>query len=137
MLLQYEGTLAQLPGALAPSLEQSSTLLTAFLPESDLIHAIERYRTGPFRPQPHVYESIGHEKALDAFFGIDLGAWAGEGGWNAVRAKDDTVQKDHSKGDDIPFVVSGILGALKAKYEELGPGGKSSGIVYPTQVLCS
>jgi len=114
VLLQYEGTIANLPKAMTPSLERSSTLLASFQPESDLNVAIERYRTGPFRPKAHVYESVRHERA-DAVFGIDLRQWAGEGGWHAVRAGNAEPHRD----DAIPWVVRGLLAGLTEGYKRL------------------
>ncbi len=68
---------------------------------------MERYRTGPFRPSPQVFESVDHER--DVAFGIDLRQWAGEGGWNAIRAG----EKDKPM---IPSVLTSLLGALKEAY---------------------
>lgn len=98
MLLQYQGTISTLPKSLGPSLEQSSTLLTSFQPESDLTVAIERYRTGPFRPQAHVYE-----RADDVVFGLDLRKWAAGGG----------------EENAIPMVVKGLLEGLEEGYKRL------------------
>ena len=114
VLLQYEGTIANLPKAMATSLERSSTLLASFQPESDLNVAIERYRTGPFRPKAHVYESVGHERA-DVVFGIDLRQWAGEGGWHAVRAGNAEPHRE----DAIPWIVRGLLAGLTEAYQRL------------------
>jgi hypothetical protein len=114
VLTQYEGTIAGLPKAMAPSLERSSTLLASFRPESDLNMAIERYRTGPFRPKAQVYESVRHERA-DVVFGIDLRQWAGEGGWHAVRAGNAEPLRE----DAIPWVVRGLLAGLTEGYKQL------------------
>lgn len=78
VLLQYHGTLANLPSSMQPSLDRSSTLIASYQPEADLRALIERYRTGPFKPHAHVYESITHDEA-DVHFGIDLRKWADGG----------------------------------------------------------
>ena len=88
-------------------------LISSYHPENDLIALIEQYRTGPFRPMAHVYESIVHNKP-DVVFGIDLSKWAGEGGWNAVRAKND--QKEHT---EIPSIVTCLLAGMSEAYEKL------------------
>ncbi|KAF8311350.1 hypothetical protein DL93DRAFT_2149666 [Clavulina sp. PMI_390] len=116
VLLQYQGTISNFPKSIAASLENSSTLLTAFQPELDLIIAIERYRTGPFRPKPHLYESIRHEK-MDVIFGIDLREWAGEGGWHAVRATGSISEP--LREDAIPWVVRGLLAGMDEGYKRL------------------
>lgn len=122
VLLQYQGTLTNLPKSIAPSNERSSLLLTSFQPESDLIVAIERYRTGPFRPRAHVYESVRHERAPDVVFGIDLREWAGEGGWHAVRAGTNNGvagMGEPPREDAIPWVVRGLLAGLDEGYKRL------------------
>ncbi|KAG6909042.1 hypothetical protein DXG01_002316 [Tephrocybe rancida] len=82
VLLQYQGTLANLPKSLEPSLERQTTLVASYQPENDLTALIERYRTGPFRPDAQVYESVAHDES-DVVFGIDLRRWA-EVGWHAL-----------------------------------------------------
>ncbi|KZT59900.1 hypothetical protein CALCODRAFT_466345 [Calocera cornea HHB12733] len=115
VLLQYEGTVATLSSGLQASFDRSSTLIATYKPESDLTALIERYRTGPFRPTPHVYESIAHMGPGSVSFGIDLGNWAGEGGWNALRAGTD----DHKDKPAIPGVLTGLLAALEEAYSKL------------------
>lgn len=115
-LLQYQGILANLPGALSVSLERSSVAISSYQPDNDLIAFIERYRSGPFRPNPHVYESITHDQP-DIVFGIDLRTWAGEGGWNAVRANEE--QKEYEKQDIVPNVVTDLLAGLTEAYKKL------------------
>ncbi|KAJ7504519.1 hypothetical protein B0H11DRAFT_521310 [Mycena galericulata] len=110
VLLQYHGTLSNLPKSLEPSNERSGTLIAAYLPESDLNALIERYRTGPFRPEAQVYESVSHIET-DVVFGIDLRRWA-EGGWDAVSSGE---QRKH----DVPPVVTALLSALTAAYARL------------------
>jgi hypothetical protein len=75
VLLQFHGTLSNLPRALEAPLERSASHIAAYLPDSDLSALIERYRTGPFRPHPQVYESVAHDES-DTLFGIDLRRWS-------------------------------------------------------------
>ena len=110
VLLQYQGTLANLPKSMEPSLERSGTLIAAYQPESDLTALIERYRTGPFRPDPQVYESLSHDES-DVVFGIDLRKWA-EGGWYALT-------QGEVKKDAIPPVLTVLLHGLDEAYERL------------------
>ncbi|KAF4593115.1 hypothetical protein EYR38_008825 [Pleurotus pulmonarius] len=110
VLLQYHATLANLPKSLEPSLERSSTCISAYQPESDLTALIERYRTGPFRPHAHVYESVAHDDS-DVVFGIDLRKWA-EGSWTAMTTGEE-------KKELVPPVLTTLLNALKASYEKL------------------
>ncbi|KAJ7449578.1 hypothetical protein FB451DRAFT_1102501 [Mycena latifolia] len=110
VLLQYHGTMSNLPKSLEPSNERSGTLIAAYLPESDLNALIERYRTGPFRPEAQVYESVSHVET-DVVFGIDLRRWA-EGGW-------DTISSGEPRKHDVPPVVTALLSALTEAYGRL------------------
>ncbi|EIN06168.1 hypothetical protein PUNSTDRAFT_145491 [Punctularia strigosozonata HHB-11173 SS5] len=107
VLLQYQGTLANLPKGIEGSLETSATLIASYQPESDLTALIERYRTGPFRPTPQVYESVVHDEA-DVVFGIDLRKWA-EGGWSAIM-------NGEEKKELVPPVLSALLKAVSEGY---------------------
>jgi hypothetical protein len=111
--MKYHATLANLSAAVQPSIDRASTLIASYQPESDLTALIERYRTGPFRPTPHVYESVLHD-GTDVVFGIDLVKWAGEIGWAAVR-----VPEDEKKKDAIPPVLSSLLQALDVAYGKM------------------
>ncbi|KAF8909412.1 hypothetical protein CPB84DRAFT_1743969 [Gymnopilus junonius] len=111
VLLQYQGTLANLPKNLDSSVERSATLVAAYQPESDLTALIERYRTGPFRPNPQIYESLAHDES-DVVFGIDLRKWA-EGGWYAL------TQGENEKKEVIPLVLTALLSGLDAAYERV------------------
>jgi hypothetical protein len=102
-------------------------LVSSYQPENDLVALIEQYRTGPFRPIPHVYESIVHDRA-DVVFGIDLRKWAGEGGWHAVRAKEEL--KDHI---EIPSIVTGLLAGMNEAYEKLP--NDSGKFCRPTKII--
>lgn len=91
-------------------MERSGTLISAYQPESDLIALIERYRTGPFRPDPQLYESVAHDES-DVVFGIDLRRWS-EGGWYALT-------QGEAKKDPIPPVLTVLLHGLDEAYEKL------------------
>jgi hypothetical protein len=112
VLLQYQGTLSALSKKIQLSNEHSSTLIAAFQPEADLIALMERYRTGPFRPTAHVYESVAHD-TTDVFFGLDLRKWAGESKWPALRSPPD------DKKGTIPPVLIALLSALKNAYVKM------------------
>ena len=101
---------ANLPKTLEGSNERSATLIAAYQPESDLIALIERYRTGPFRPEPHVYESVAHDES-DVVFGIDLRKWS-EGGWYALTTGEE-------KKDTVPPVFTALLLGLQESYAKL------------------
>ncbi|KAF8957472.1 hypothetical protein BDZ97DRAFT_1846365 [Flammula alnicola] len=110
VLLQYQGTLANLPKSLEPPMDRSATLIASYQPESDLTALIERYRTGPFRPDPQIYESVAHDES-DVVFGIDLRKWA-EGGWYALTQGDE-------KKELVPPVLTAMLSGLDAAYERV------------------
>ncbi|KAK0497208.1 hypothetical protein EDD18DRAFT_1161108 [Armillaria luteobubalina] len=110
VLLQYQGTVSNLPKSLEPSNKRSKTLITAFQPESDLTALIERYRTGPFRPNAQVYESVAHDES-DVVFGIDLRKWA-EGGWSIITSEEE-------KKDLVPPVLNALLQGLTEAYTRL------------------
>ncbi|KDR65726.1 hypothetical protein GALMADRAFT_260135 [Galerina marginata CBS 339.88] len=110
VLLQYQGTLSNLPKSMEPPIERSATLIASYQPESDLTALIERYRTGPFRPDPQIYESVAHDES-DVVFGIDLRKWA-EGGWYALTQGDE-------KKELIPPVLTALLNGLDAAYERV------------------
>lgn len=108
--MQYQGTVSNLPKALEASNERSTTLITAYQPEQDLTALIERYRTGPFRPDPQVYESVAHDES-DVVFGIDLRKWA-EGGWYGLT-------NGEEKKETIPRVLTALLTGLEDSYQRL------------------
>jgi hypothetical protein len=89
---------------------QKSTQLSVetYNPDADLRSLIEGNRTGPFRPQPHVYESLESDLP-EVNFGIDLRRWAGDTGWRAAAS----VPK-REKGA-VPEVLVGMLGALEGE----------------------
>ncbi|TFY52335.1 hypothetical protein EVG20_g10594, partial [Dentipellis fragilis] len=92
VLLQYHGTLSNLPKSLEPSVERSRTFISSFIPESDLTALIER---------------VAHDES-DVLFGIDLRKWA-EGGWSAMR-------NGEEKKDLIPPVLTALLEGLDRSY---------------------
>ena len=110
VLLQFHGTLANLPRGLEAPLERSASHIAAYLPDSDLSALIERYRTGPFRPQPQVYESVAHDES-DVLFGIDLRRWS-EGGWSALHGEAQNKPL-------IPPVLTVLLEGLQQAYPKL------------------
>lgn len=120
VLLQYQGSLSSLRTAYDTSVDRSATLISSYNPDSDLNALIERYRTGPFRPTAHVYESVSHDES-DVIFGIDLRKWA-EGGWS-------TVSSGEEKKDQIPPMLTTLLTALIERYKK-HPDDK--GIFYTT-----
>ncbi|KAN0102514.1 hypothetical protein V8E52_011358 [Russula decolorans] len=110
VLLQFHGTLSNLPRALEAPLERSASHIAAYLPDSDLSALIERYRTGPFRPHPQVYESVAHDES-DVLFGIDLRRWF-EGGWSSLH---DEAQNKLL----VPPVLTTLLDGLTQAYLKL------------------
>jgi hypothetical protein len=108
--LQYQGTIANLRKLLDQPIERSATLISTYQPESDLAALIERYRTGPFRPDPQVYESVSHDEC-DVVFGIDLRKWA-EGGWDAIST-------GQEKKELVPPVITTLLDGLNEAYKKL------------------
>jgi hypothetical protein len=110
VLLQFHGTLSNLPRALEAPLERSASHIAAYLPDSDISALIERYRTGPFRPQPQVYESVAHDES-DVLFGIDLRRWS-EGGWSSLHGE---VQNRPL----VPPVLTTLLDGLTQAYPQL------------------
>ncbi|KZV71565.1 hypothetical protein PENSPDRAFT_734057 [Peniophora sp. CONT] len=110
LLLQFHGTLSNLPKALEGPLELSGSHIAAYIPETDLNALIERYRTGPFRPAPQLYESIAHDEP-DVVFGIDLRKWA-DGGWGTLAGTEEKKELVHP-------VLTALLTALVQSYAKL------------------
>ncbi|KAH8093805.1 hypothetical protein BXZ70DRAFT_949249 [Cristinia sonorae] len=115
VLTQYHACLETYPKAAAPSYERSSTHLASYQPEADLRALIEQYRTGPFRPEPQVYESVAHDES-DVVFGIDLRKWADLGTWNHSAG---SAEEKKEPKDMVPPVLSALLTALKEAYPSL------------------
>ncbi|KAG8861445.1 hypothetical protein FRB96_002894 [Tulasnella sp. 330] len=118
VLLQYQGITSSLSGPISAINDRSSVLISSFMPENDVKALIERYRTGPFRPDPKIYESITHE--MDSSFGIDLRKWAGEGAFQQIRSIG-SVDDMHSEiaRADLPPVLTALLEALQSAYSKL------------------
>lgn len=109
VLLQFQGTISNLPSALGAPIERQSTIISAYQPENDLVALIERYRTGPFRPEAVVYEGINHDEN-DVCFGIDLRKWDGA---------EVEVVGGVQKGEKVPSVIGALLGALVESYGKM------------------
>ncbi|KAF5351573.1 hypothetical protein D9758_007222 [Tetrapyrgos nigripes] len=125
VLLQYQGTLSNFPKTLEPIIERQTTLIAAYQPESDLTALVERYRTGPFRPHSHLYESVNHDES-DVVFGIDLRKWA-EGGW--ITEVMSPSGSEGGRKEEVPEVLTAMLGALEDKYKELANDEDSSPVL--------
>ena len=110
VLGQYHGCLEALAKGMLPSFERSDTLIASYQPEADLKALIEQYRTGPFHPNPHVYESVAHDES-DVVFGIDLRKWADSAYWN--------VTSPGEKKEELPPVLTSLLAALVEAYPKL------------------
>jgi hypothetical protein len=108
--LQYQGTVSNMRKSVEPSIERSATLVAAYQPEADLTALIERYRTGFFRPNPHVYENISHDEC-DVVFGIDLRKWA-DGGLASLTGGEEPKET-------IPPVITALLSGMDAAYGKL------------------
>ncbi|KAF8327151.1 uncharacterized protein EI90DRAFT_2998640 [Cantharellus anzutake] len=108
VLLQYHGTLSNVPRALGPSLDTSSNLISSFQPEADLTATIERCRSGPFRPSPPIYKAVGSD-VVDKVFGMELRRWAGETALDSGR----------TQTEGSPPIVTSFLRALTTAYEKL------------------
>ena len=107
VLLQFHGTLSNLPRTLEAPIERSASHIAAYLPDSDLSSLIERYRPGSFYPQSQVYESMAHDES-DVLFGIDLRRWS-EGGWSSLHGE--TQNKPL-----VPPVLTTLLDGLTQAY---------------------
>ena len=118
VLLQFHGTLSNLPRALEAPLERSASHIAAYLPDSDLSALIERYRTGPFRPHPHVYESLAHDES-DILFGIDLRRWS-----------DGSPHDEAQNKLLVPPVLTTLLDGLTQAYLKL-PNDLGESVVCP------
>ncbi|CAK9784874.1 hypothetical protein CC85DRAFT_257483 [Cutaneotrichosporon oleaginosum] len=105
ILKHYEVALAKLPKRLAQGDEATALAVETYNPEADLKALIEGSRTGPFRPRPHIYESVESE-VPDVNFGIDLRRWSGETGWKSL------INAPQRAKDAIPDVLEGLLTAI-------------------------
>ena len=121
VLLQFHGTLSNLPRALEAPLERSASHIAAYLPDSDLSALIERYRTGPFRPHPQVYESVTHDES-DVLFGIDLRKW-------------NALQEEGQNKPLVPLVLTTLLDGLTQVYLELPNDLGESVVCSPSRLV--
>ncbi len=91
--------------------------MEAFNPEADVKALIEGNRTGSFRPQPHVYESIESD-VPEVNFGIDLRKWSGELGWKSM------VRMPPRPKGAIPEALEALLRGLTELYEGISEDGE-------------
>ena len=112
MLKQYDDALARLPSRLSDLVSSTTLSVEAFNPDADLKALIEGHRTGPYRPQAHIYDSVESD-VPEVNFGIDLRRWSGEFGWKGML----TAPK-RPKGS-IPDVLQALLGSLDDMYQDL------------------
>ena len=117
MLKQYGDAIAQHAPRISALTESTALSVEAFNPEADIKALIEGNRTGPFRPQPHTYDSVDMP---DVNFGIDLRRWSGELGWKGMM---NTPQR--AKGA-VPEVLEVMLRCLGEMYQQLPDDGESS-----------
>ena len=115
VLQQYGEAMARLSPRLSALTESTALSIEAFNPDADLKALIEGNRTGPFRPQPHTYDSIDMP---DVHFGIDLRRWSGELGWKGMMNA-----PPRPKGS-IPEVLDVMLRCMREMYKGLPDDGK-------------
>jgi hypothetical protein len=121
VLKAYDEALARLPSRLADLTSSTALSVEAYNPDADLKALIEGNRTGPFRPHPHVYESIESD-VPDVNFGIDLKRWSGEQGWKSMVGGENSTRE---KGA-IPNVLAGLLGAMEGMYAGIQDEGQTA-----------
>nr|XP_019043257.1 hypothetical protein I302_07831 [Kwoniella bestiolae CBS 10118]OCF22187.1 hypothetical protein I302_07831 [Kwoniella bestiolae CBS 10118] len=110
VLKHYDEALAKLPQKLKELQIGTSLGVEAFNPEADIKALIEGNRTGPFRPHPHIYESLETD-IPDVNFGIDLRRWSGEHGWKSL------VSAPPRPKGAIPEALEAMLKALGEMYQ--------------------
>ncbi|KAK8849456.1 hypothetical protein IAR55_004789 [Kwoniella newhampshirensis] len=123
VLKQYEEALEKLPKRLTELQKGTSLSVEAFNPEADVKALIEGNRTGPFRPRPHVYESIESD-VPDVNFGIDLRRWSGEQGWKSLMNA-----PPRPKGA-IPEALDALLRALGEMYDTISEDERRKAWIY-------
>ncbi|XAO25445.1 hypothetical protein I312_104268 [Cryptococcus bacillisporus CA1280] len=128
VLKQYETTLAKLPGKLANFQKSTELSVEAFNPEADIKALIEGNRTGPFRPQSHVYESVDTD-VPDVNFGIDLRRWSGERGWKSL------VHAPKREKGAIPEALEALMGALVEMYEGISEEERRRAWIYEVPLM--
>ena len=112
VLTQYNEALARLPSRLNDLVQSTSLSVEAFNPDADLKALIEGDRTGPFRPQALIYESLESD-VPEVNFGIDLRRWSGEFGWKGM------LNAPKRPRGAIPDVLAALLLSLTELYNEL------------------
>lgn len=111
VLKHYEEALGKLPKRIADLQAGTALAVEAYNPDADLKALIEGSRTGPFRPRPHIYESVENDAPV-VNFGVDLRRWSGETAWKSL------VNAPSRAKDAIPEVLQALLQAAN----ELGAG---------------
>ena len=111
---QYDEAISRLPARLSGLIESTTLSVEAFNPDADLKALIEGNRTGPFRPQAHIYESVESD-VPDVNFGIDLKRWSGEFGWKGM------LNAPKRPKGAIPDILQGLLQTLEEMYQAM-PG---------------
>ncbi|ORY34969.1 hypothetical protein BCR39DRAFT_515848 [Naematelia encephala] len=128
VLKQYEEALGRLPDRLADLTKATSLSIEAFNPEADIKALIEGNRTGPFRPFPHVYESLLGD-VPEVNFGVDLRKWAGEAGWKSMMHR-----PEREKGA-IPEVLDALLRTLDELYPTLSDDDRRRAWIYEVPLV--
>ncbi|WVQ79532.1 hypothetical protein IAT38_001631 [Cryptococcus sp. DSM 104549] len=127
VLKQYEEALEKLPTKLLALQKGTSLSVEAYNPEADIKALIEGNRTGPFRPNPHIYESIESD-APEVNFGINLRRWSGEHGWKSlVNAP--------SRPKGIPEALEAMLTALSEMYEGISEEERRRAWIYEVPLV--
>ena len=117
VLIKCDEALSRLPERLAGVNRSTSLSVEAFNPEADVKALIEGNRTGPYRPHPHVYESIDSD-VPEVNFGVDLRRWSGESGWKSMVRSPTRV-----KGA-VPEALEAMLLGLQEMYEGINEEGE-------------
>ncbi|KAK4684344.1 hypothetical protein P7C73_g5840, partial [Tremellales sp. Uapishka_1] len=128
VLRQYEEALAKLPARLGDLQKSTSLSVEAFNPEADIVALIEGNRTGPFRPQPHIYESVESD-VPEVNFGIDLRRWSGDQGWKAL------VNAPPRPKGAIPDALQALLLALKEMYTSVPDDERRKAWIYEVPLV--
>ncbi|WVQ96215.1 hypothetical protein IAU59_003319 [Kwoniella sp. CBS 9459] len=123
VLKHYEEALAKLPNRLNDLQKGTSLSVEAYNPEADIKALIEGNRTGPFRPHPHIYESLESD-IPDVNFGIDLRRWSGEHGWKSL------VSAPPRPKGSVPEALEAMLRALNEMYPNVPDDERRKSWIY-------
>ncbi|WVF68680.1 hypothetical protein IAT40_003452 [Kwoniella sp. CBS 6097] len=123
VLKHYEEALAKLPARLNDLQKGTSLSVEAYNPEADIKALIEGNRTGPFRPHPHIYESLESD-IPDVNFGIDLRRWSGEHGWKSL------VSAPPRPKGAVPEALEAMLRALNEMYSTVPDDERRKSWIY-------